>query len=74
MPYYIGNRTGIDFAATAKRAAAQGIDYVAVNSRALNEASKYLGKADLVISDYEPISAQYAYAYSVPLVTIDQTK
>jgi hypothetical protein len=31
-----------------------------------------IGKPDLVISDYEPISAQYAYASGTPLVTIDQ--
>lgn len=71
-PYYVGDKTGIDFAATAKRALDSGINYTAVNNQALNEARKYLGKTDLVISDYEPISAQYAYTYNVPLVTIDQ--
>ncbi len=72
VPYYVGSKAGIDFAATAKRALDTGINYTAVNNQALNEAHKYLGNTDLVISDYEPISAQYAYAYNVPLVTIDQ--
>ena len=35
-------------------------------------AQKIIGKPDLVISDYEPISAQYAYAHRAPLITIDQ--
>jgi uncharacterized protein (TIGR00661 family) len=31
-----------------------------------------IGVPDLVISDYEPVSAQYAYATGAPLVTINQ--
>lgn len=72
VPYYIGSRSGIDFKASAKLAAESGIDYIEVNSRALAAASAHLGKADLVISDYEPVCAQYAYAHNIPLLTIDQ--
>ena len=32
----------------------------------------FSGKPDLVVSDYEPISAQYSYSLNVPLITIDQ--
>lgn len=72
VPYYVSSRTGIDFASSAKRAAAADISYVEVNCRALQKATDFLGKPDLVISDYEPVSAQYAYAHDAPLVTIDQ--
>lgn len=72
VPYYVGNANGLDFAETQRRVEASGIDYDGINSRALNTASKYLDGADIVISDYEPIAAQYAYAHNVPLVTIDQ--
>lgn len=72
VPYYVGSRTGVDFDASAKLAAESGVDYIGINNRALGAAYRYLGKADLVISDYEPVCAQYAYAYTVPLLTIDQ--
>ncbi|HSX32849.1 MAG TPA: glycosyltransferase family protein [Candidatus Saccharimonadales bacterium] len=72
VPYYVGNRTGIDFQASAKLIEESGIDYAAMNSHAMHEAWQYVGQADLAISDYEPVTAQYAYAYGVPLVTIDQ--
>jgi uncharacterized protein (TIGR00661 family) len=72
VPYYVGNRTGIDFDTSAKLAAESGINHTEVNIRALATASAYLGVADLVVSDYEPVCAQYAYAYNIPLVTIDQ--
>lgn len=72
VPFYVGNAAGLDFAETAKRIAASGIDHEAINLAALEAAQQLIGKPDLVISDYEPISAQYAYAHSAPLVTIDQ--
>ncbi len=72
VPYYVGGHSGIDFVATALKAAESNIDYLAINSTALNHVGKHLGKPDLVISDYEPVSAQYAYAYDAPVVTIDQ--
>lgn len=46
--------------------------YEQINGDAMATAQKLIGKPDLVISDYEPISAQYAYAHRAPLVTIDQ--
>lgn len=47
-------------------------DYLDINLKAMAEAQNWLGKPDLCISDYEPISAQYAYAYSAPVITFDQ--
>ncbi len=72
VPYYVGSRSGIDFLASARLIDESGINHASINSRALAEASEYLGRADLAISDYEPTTAQYAYAFGVPLVTIDQ--
>jgi len=70
VPFYVSAKDGIDFAATAKRN--RGIDFAGVNRRAISAAQRHLGTIDLVLSDYEPISAQYAYAKNIPLVTIDQ--
>lgn len=72
VPFYVGNAAGLDFAETARRIKASGIDYQAINLAAMEEAQMLIGKPDLVISDYEPVSAQYAYAHGVSLVTIDQ--
>ncbi len=72
VPFYVGNAQGLDFAETARRIAASGIDHEAINLAAMEKTQELIGKPDLVISDYEPISAQYAYASGTPLVTIDQ--
>lgn len=72
VPFYVGNAQGLDFAETARRIAASGIDHEAINLAAMELTQMLIGKPDLVISDYEPISAQYAYASGTPLVTIDQ--
>ena len=72
VPFYVGNAQGLDFAETAKRIAASGIDHEAINLAAMELTQKLIGKPDLVISDYEPVCAQYAYASGTPLVTIDQ--
>lgn len=71
VPYLVGSRTGLDFEATATALANQGLDF-SVNWRSLARVQEILGKPDLVISDYEPVSAQYAYSQGAPLVTIDQ--
>lgn len=72
VPYYAGNASGIDFERTAALARESGIPYTAINSQSLAAAQVSIGKPDIVISDYEPISAQYAYAHNAPLITIDQ--
>jgi hypothetical protein len=40
------------------------------SNEAIAKALDKLGKPDLVVTDYEPISAQVAYATQAPLVTI----
>ncbi len=71
IPFYVGTNDGIDFGASAASPMNQK-NIFNINCAALDLASKKLGKPDLVITDYESISAQYAYAHNVPLVTIDQ--
>jgi len=71
VPYYVGNAQGLNFEATAKHPANQQ-DFATINARAMANAERTIGKPDLVISDYEPTAAQYAYAHNAPLVTIDQ--
>ncbi|MBY0358495.1 MAG: hypothetical protein K2W82_10885 [Candidatus Obscuribacterales bacterium] len=71
VPFYAGNAAGLDFAATAARAQNQENGF-AVNAAAMAQADAAIGKPDFVISDYEPVSAQYAYAKGAPIVTIDQ--
>lgn len=69
IPYVVGTPGGLDFKKSAQlvQPGAQ-----ALNFEAMNYANDHLGKPDLVISDYEPTVAQYAYAFDAPLVTIDQ--
>lgn len=69
VPFFAGNQDGLDFQRTAE--INEGINSW-WNHMALAGAQSFMGKPDLVISDYEPVSAQYAYAYDAPLVTIDQ--
>lgn len=48
-------------------------DAFGANFSVMHAATKEFGGGlDLVISDYEPISAQYAYATGTPLITSDQ--
>lgn len=69
VPYFIGNKEGVDFV-TSEKINSQ-FDY-SINLKAFSQAQTWLGKPDLVISDYEPVCAQYGYAYLSPVVTIDQ--
>lgn len=71
VPYYVGDANGLDFAATAARPENRQ-DYATINAAAMAFAAQKIGRPDLVISDYEPVSAQYAYAHKSRLVTIDQ--
>lgn len=73
VPYYIGsnNHSTIDFVKTAQLSHSVENNYQ-TNLEALALAQSWLGKPDLVITDYEPLSAQYAYANESPLITFDQ--
>lgn len=69
-PYLVGSSTGLDFKATADQNKGNK-DFLEVNALAM-EAANTQGPYHLVISDYEMVSAQYAYAKGIPLVTMDQ--
>lgn len=69
VPYYIGNQEGLDFINTAQINSQMSMKN---NLEAFSQAQQALGKPDLVISDYEPYSVQYGYAYDCPVITIDQ--
>lgn len=71
VPFYQGCASGLDFSASLKMVQNQE-NFFAINTQAWAKASQWLGQPNLVISDYEPTSAQYAYAYHAPLITFDQ--
>src|SRR5262245_30044805 len=71
VPFYVGRARGLDFAATAQLESNRE-DYLHINCAAMARVAERMGTPDLVVSDYEPVSAQYAYAYDAPLVTVDQ--
>ena len=71
VPYVPGGPNGLDFDAAA-RLLENRMDYTAINAAAMQAARTRLGRPDLVVSDYEPVCAQYAYAMDAPLVTVDQ--
>jgi uncharacterized protein (TIGR00661 family) len=70
-PYFVGAPSGLDFASTAFSEKNKK-DFNQINASAMDFATKNMGKPDLVISDYEMVAAQYAYAKNAPLVTLDQ--
>ncbi len=71
VPFYVGDKDGIDLEAT-KNLPSNKKDYDAINGKAMAAAEKIIGTPDVVITDYEPVSAQYAYKHQAPLITIDQ--
>jgi uncharacterized protein (TIGR00661 family) len=70
-PFFVGNTNGLDYYAT-QHLASNKQNFHEMNCSAMAKAQEKLGKPDLVISDYECVSAQYAYAEGAPLVTLDQ--
>lgn len=72
VPFFVGSPAGLDFAATARHPENKGVDFLKINATAMSRAKERVGVPSLVVSDYEPVSAQYAYATGAPLVTLDQ--
>lgn len=70
-PYFAGDSEGLDFKQTALTEKNK-VDFNHINALAMFQAEKEFGRPDLVISDYEMVAAQYAYAKQAPLVTLDQ--
>lgn len=72
IPFVVGTNAGLDFKATLDAGVNQGVDFFRTDYQAMAQTQRLIGKPDLVISDYEPLAAMYAYAYGSPLVTLDQ--
>lgn len=72
VPFYIWDKTGLSFNKTSKSTLNLWRNFFKKNIKAMEIAQSNIWQPDFVISDYEPVSAQYAYAYDVPLFTIDQ--
>jgi uncharacterized protein (TIGR00661 family) len=68
-PYYVGDKNGLNFKLTAEHPLNQ-VNFELINSKALSKIVDTNIK--LVISDYEMVSAKYAYLKNIPLITIDQ--
>lgn len=71
VPYLLGTPAGLDFAESAAREKQLSRSF-ARNLEAMAGAQAFLDAPQLVLSDYEPTSAQFSYAYDVPLITVDQ--
>lgn len=69
--YYAGTEKGIDFKKTAYDKNNQQ-NSTRINALAMHKVHQEFGCPDLVISDYDPVAAQYAYVKRAPLITIDQ--
>lgn len=69
VPYYKGDERGLNFSQTAGLNQNFNFD---INFQAFSQVEKLVHQIDLVISDYEPFSAQLGYAFDCPVVTIDQ--
>lgn len=73
VPYIHANGEGVDLLKTANDPLNHNALYLANNFKVMQKyLDKINNKLDLVISDYEPISAQLSYITDTPLVTIDQ--
>jgi uncharacterized protein (TIGR00661 family) len=73
VPWIAADRDGIDWTVTRSRNEAE------LGSLARSAHSAYVwveevlgGQPDLCISDYDPLTAAYAYEHAIPLVTFDQ--
>ncbi|WP_257293998.1 glycosyltransferase family protein [Endozoicomonas sp. YOMI1] len=71
-PYIAGCLTGLDFETSSGLPQNNCANFNRINFQAMAVANQQLGTPDLVISDYEQVSAQYAYSKQAPLVTSDQ--
>jgi len=67
-PYYVGDINGLNFELTKNHPNNQ-IDFEKINNNALSLINE---DVVLVISDYEMLSAKYAYLKNIPLITLDQ--
>lgn len=74
VPWIYCNNQGIDFKSTKERYELDGIDQFSDFLRFATEVQEIFEgeNPDLVLSDYEPNVAQFAYATDIPLICLDQ--
>lgn len=73
IPWIYANKEGIQFNKTLKRYVIDNKDWYLEQLSAFVFATNYFkDKIDLVISDYEPNSAQLSYAKGIPLICLEQ--
>jgi uncharacterized protein (TIGR00661 family) len=73
VPWLHGGDVGINYQKTSSEPFNKKNNFISQNFATMEKAYEFFaGKPDLVVSDYEPISAQYSYSLNVPLITIDQ--
>lgn len=73
IPWISCNEKGIDYYDSLKKYNNNNIDQFKKFLEFSIEVEKYFkGKPDIVISDYEPNVAQYAYSSSIPLICMEQ--
>ncbi len=70
---YPSRQTGLDFGRIAAEPDNHYADGIKTNYQAMQDALDYFGgPPDLIISDYEMVAAEFAYATLTPLVSVDQ--
>lgn len=73
-PWTVCDNNGINFKESLYKYQQDQIDYYLEQLNFFIEVEKVFGnsKPDLVITDYEPVCAQYAYAANIPLICLHQ--
>lgn len=73
IPWITCNDKGINYFECLERYQKENINLFSLFLNFCIEVDKYFdGKPDLVITDYEPNVAQYAYSSNIPLITMEQ--
>lgn len=73
IPWIVCDNNGIDFEKTINHYLESGKDYYYEFLVFSNKIKRFFnGNPDLIISDYEPNVAQFAYALQIPLICMEQ--
>ncbi len=71
-PYLPDGASGIGFKEAINLDRNQNIDFFKTSAEAFTTLNNVISRPDLVIGDYKPYCAQYAYAHNAPVITFDQ--
>lgn len=73
VPWIYGTNTGLDLIRTAADENNQNNSYIAQSFLAMEKVrAAFHGRPDVVLTDYEPVSAQMSYVFGVPLICLEQ--